>query len=135
MHPALRYEFAQTVKIFDILGQIRSFIGFERHGMMAETVVIEEQTKAFQANLALADMLVPVNPAAAPFLGIIEMEEMDAVAANVPLQLGEGLHIPGSGAEVIPGGKDVAGIDADAELFSIAAVFEQPAQLLEAATQ
>ena len=76
---------AQTVEIEDIFGEVFTLVGLQGHRQVVETGIVEQVGKSLQADAALANVGVAVNPAAAILLRIVEMDETDLLQVNMAL--------------------------------------------------
>ena len=122
-------------EVVDILRQIDTFIGFKGHGMSPKSGVVEQESEAFQANLPLANVRMPVHPAAAGFMRVVEMKKVQMPATYMRFELGHSLGIASGGGQIIAGGKDMTGIKANTHMLRITAPAQQPAQFLKATAQ
>src|SRR5438445_865404 len=100
-----------------------------------KTLIIHELAKREGADLALAHVLVPVDPGTQRLHAVVEVERQDQVEPDDPIDLSEGLVVPPLGRDVIASCEDVAGIDADGDAVGVLAQLTHPAELLEAASQ
>ena len=69
------------------------------------------------------------------FLRVIEMERADVLDADMAIELVDGALVPAAGSDVIARGKDVAGINADAQACRIVDDAEDLTQLIKRAAQ
>jgi len=126
---------ALVAEVVDILRQIDTFIGFKGHGMSPKSGVVEQRSEAFQANVPFADVRMPVHPAAAGFMRVVEMKKIQMPATDMRFELGHSLGIAGGDGQIVAGSKNVAGIKANTHMLGIAAPAQQPAQFLKATPQ
>ena len=89
--------------------------GFEDSGKRCEAGVVHHVAEAVETDLSLADMFVAVEPAAEFSPGVVGVYDLDFLEANYMRKLLHCSRIRRRGADVVTGGEDVAGIEADAE--------------------
>ena len=68
MEPLLFTQGLQAFQIFPVFCQVSPFVGFQRHGEVLESGIVDQELKTVKTYTALADMGMPVNSAAAVFL-------------------------------------------------------------------
>src|SRR5438309_1397356 len=100
-----------------------------------KTLIIHDLAKCERPDLALADVLVPVDPATQRLHAVVEVERLDQVEPDDPIELVERLVVSPLGREVVASREDVAGIDADRDASGVLAQLTHRAQLFEAASQ
>ena len=61
--------------------------------MMCEARVVEQISKSLESDTALAYMFVPVDSAAQFFFGVIEMEKMQVLEADLPVEIIHGPQV------------------------------------------
>lgn len=103
--------------------------------MVLESGVIQQMSKAGEANTALTDMLMPIYPAAKLFFGVIEVKEVQVGETDFPVKLLHGLLVPLCSADIITGSENVAGIQADTDLIGKPGPASDEAELTETASQ
>src|SRR5262245_29940511 len=74
-----------------------------------------------------------IQPGAEGRLGVVDMEGEDALQADAGRTLFEGPRIADGGPDVVAGGKQVTGVDADADALGTLDARQQGAQLDEGA--
>src|SRR5688572_18862803 len=67
----------------------------EQHRQRGETAVVENPAERFQAETALADVLVAIDAAAARLLGVVEVKGGEAIEPHEPIEFLKGRSIPG----------------------------------------
>ncbi len=65
--------------------------------------------------MPLPDPLVAIGVAAERLLGVVEVQDAQAVAPDLAVELRPGRGVPFRRADIVPGDEDVAGIEADAD--------------------
>ena len=80
-------------------------------------------------------MLVAIDPGSELALAVVEVEDLEAVEADDRVELTHGLGVIGGVGERVPGGEDVAGVEADAELGVVIDAVDDVGEMLEAAPQ
>src|SRR5205807_1779140 len=99
----------------------------------AEARVVEDKGERIAADGPFADVLVAVDARAERFLRVIEMKRADLLDADVALHLVDHPLPALARADVVTGGEDVAGVDADANARLVIDRLNDPPQLLERA--
>ena len=84
---------------------------------------------------ALADVLVPIDAAAARLLRVVQVKHLDAVEADDAIERLERLAIALFGADVVAGGQQVAGVEADADARRAVEPLEDRREVLEAVAE
>src|SRR6266566_3269500 len=75
----------------------------------------EQRSERFQADSAAADATVPIAFRAGGVAAVVHVHEPDPTAPDRPAKRGECAGHPGTSREVVPGGVQVAGVEADAD--------------------
>jgi len=89
--------------------------GFEDLGDVLEGTSFEDGGEGVLGDVAEAEVVVSVFSRAAGVLGVVDVGDADAVGAGGVFDVFEGLSCAGLGVEVVAGGDEVAGVDADGE--------------------
>src|SRR5207247_2881038 len=110
---------------------LRFFRRLEGHGHTQEATVGHEPAEGGHAQLALADLFVAIEPGAEGRLGVVEMEGADAPDPHVA---GTALHggvVAFGLSEIVAGGEEVAGVEADPDALRNLDGAEEQGELLE----
>ena len=102
----------------------------------AESLVVQQKTKRFDADLAIADVLMPVDARAERLLRVVEVEGADVVDADVLIERINRSLVIVAIAQLITRGEHVAGIEAGIqvpEYCRALAVFRQAQESSQAA--
>src|SRR5437870_125454 len=100
-----------------------------------EACVVDDEAERLDADLSIADVLVPVDVRAKRLLRVVEVERADPGDSDVPLDL-FGRALPAAArADVVAGGEDVAGVDADADALPVVDELDDLPELLERAAE
>ena len=100
-------------------------------GMLGEALVVEEQAKRFAAQLAFADVRVPVDAAPRPFFESLRWKTRKPVEADDVVECLHRGRVDLRVADVVAGGKDVAGVEADPDAGLVLDQRQDRGQLLE----
>lgn len=92
-----------------------TFGGFEDEGATADAPVGQETAEGGFAQLALADVVVAVEAAVEIGFGIVGVDNAETVQADGFVEQSDGVSVTVVGAEIVAGGEDVAGVEADAK--------------------
>lgn len=76
---------------------------------------MEKEGKAVGSDLTFSDVFMAVDSGSQRLLRVIEMERADVLDADMAIDLVDGALVSAAGSDVIARGKDVAGINADAQ--------------------
>ena len=116
--PAQRPEVAPVPRIgvaqAPALGRIE-LRRLEQHRQPCEARIVDQTPERFEPEAALADVLVPIDPAAARLLRIVQVKRREAIEANDAIEIRERVAIALFAAEVVAGRQQVAGIEADGD--------------------
>lgn len=107
------------------------FGGFDDDRGVGESGVVNEAPECGFADFAFAEVVVAVDAGAEGFFAIVAMDDFNAVAADQAVEFGEGGFVSFFGADVVAGGEDVAGVEADGEVFGVAGKFENFGEMFE----
>ncbi len=107
----------------------------QQFGQAGEAGVVEEHAEGFQADLSLTDVLVPVDTRAERLLRVVEVEGTDVIEADEALDLSRQPLVAVTGPDVVAGGKDVAGVDADADALAVVEAVEDRSELFDRAAE
>src|SRR3954471_9369169 len=102
-------------------------------GNLPESLVVDELAERECPDGALADVRVTVDTGSERLHGIIEVEGADGADPENPVELFESGLVTGLGGDVVPGGEDMAGVEADGDAIRGAAPVADRPQLLESA--
>src|SRR5689334_1789109 len=91
--------------------------------------------KRREADLAAADVFVPIDARTEILLAVVEMKGLDAIEADRVVELAKRAQILFALGEGIARGEQVAGIDADAQSLVLRHPLNHGRELLEAASQ
>lgn len=110
------------------------FVGFrgfhdDRGGFKAG--VVDEASEGGFADFAFAEVIVAVDAGAEGFFAVVAVDDFDFVAPNEAVKFGKGGFVGFWGADVVSGGEDVAGIEADGEVFGVSGEFEDFGEVLK----
>ena len=87
----------------------------EQHRQPREPRIVQQPPERLEPEASLADVLVPIDAAAARLLRVVQVEHLDPVEADDAIELVERRVVALVGADVVAGGQQVAGIEADAD--------------------
>jgi hypothetical protein len=85
--------------------------------------------------MARADRSMTVEPASQRRPGVVQMKGPDAIQADPPLQLLQGVLVSFGAHEVVAGGQQMAGVEADSEPLRAPHPIQDPGQVLEAVAE
>src|ERR1043165_5684496 len=100
-----------------------------------EARVGDDGAEGLRADASLADVLVAVDARAERLLRVVEGERADFADADVRVDLVDDALPSAARADVVAGGEDVAGVDADADALLFVDEVYDPAELLERAAE
>src|SRR5256885_4362452 len=107
----------------------------QESGNLPESLVIDQVAEGNRADLALADVLVPVDPGSERFHRIVEVEGVDGFDPQHLVESFESRCQAFRGGDVVAGGEHVAGVQAHRDPVRTPAEVADGTQLLEAASQ
>jgi hypothetical protein len=87
----------------------------DHHRQSRKARVVDDPSERFEAEAALADVLVTVDTASAWFLRVIRVECAQPVESYDAIEALEGIEVAGLRGDVISGGDEMAGVEADAD--------------------
>ena len=109
--------------------------GFQQFGDATEARVVQQKTKRVDADLALADVLMPVDARSERFLRIVEMKRANVLDPDVRRERINGPLVVVAVAELVSRGEDVARIETDADALLVVDERDDAAQLFERAAE
>src|SRR3954451_12740329 len=101
----------------------------------AEALIIQQEAKGLDADLAVADVLMPVDARAERLLRIVEMKRADIFDSDVRFERIDRPFVIVAIAKLVSRGEDVAGIETDADALLVVDQRDDPSQLLEGAAE
>ena len=101
----------------------------------AEARVVEEESEGFDADLAVADVLVAVDARAERLLRVVEMKGADVGDADVRVESVDRPLVVVAIAELVSRCEDVAGVETDADARFVVDERDDPSQLFERAAE
>src|SRR3954451_21843471 len=101
----------------------------------AEALVVQQKSKGLDADLAVADVLMPVDPRAERLLRVVEMKRADVFDSDVRFERIDRPLVIVAIAKLVSRGEDVAGIETDADALLVIDQRDDPSQLLEGAAE
>src|ERR1051326_7252953 len=104
-------------------------------GEAPEARVVEDEAEGVDADFSLADVLMPVDARAERLLRVVEVERADLADAGVAVDLVDDALPSVARADVVAGGEDVAGVDADADALFVVDEGDDPPPLLQRAAE
>src|SRR5215204_6052992 len=107
----------------------------EQHRQAREARIRQQPPERFEAETALADVLVPIDTAAARFLRVVQVKDLDPVEADDPIERLEGLPVPLFGGDIVSRRQQVAGVEAHANPRRPVEQFEDRGEVLEAVAE
>lgn len=110
------------------------FGGFQNLWRVFPSLVAHERLEAFEAYGAFADVFVAIDPAVEFALGVIEVEDLDAIDAHGRFDF---LDKPGvfSAAKIIAGSEEVGGIETNREAIRGFDEIDNRGEVFEAMSQ
>src|SRR5260370_19560483 len=99
--------------------------------------MVEEPPKPVSSNIAVSDVLVPVDVGAERSLGVVGVDNFDVREAEHTVELCDGFLKAGSSGDVVAGGVTMAGVDAegDFEIGDFGGELPHQREFFEAAAQ
>lgn len=107
------------------------FGSFDDNGGFFKPGVVDEASECGFADFAFTEVIVAVDAGAEGFLAVVAVNNFDFVAPDEAVEFSEGGFVGFWGADIVSGGEDVAGIEADGEVFGISGEFEDFGKVLE----
>jgi len=89
----------------------------------------------FETDLAFPNVFVAIDPRSERGLGIVEMQCRESIQSDHAVEFAKHFLHSGFAADVVTGGEDVGGVEANTEPFRFAHVFDDRGQMLELVTQ
>src|SRR5690242_6699454 len=78
--------------------------------------MVEEPPKPFSSNIAVSDVLVPVDMGPERRLGVVGMDHLDVVQAENAVEFGDRLLQTFGGGHVVAGSVAMASVDAETDI-------------------
>src|SRR5581483_4464269 len=93
--------------------------------------IVDEPAERGESHLALTDVLVAIHAAPERFLRIVHVKHFQAVEADAPLELLEGLAVAARGHDVVSRGEQVTRVEADADAWMSAHAVDDRGDFVE----
>src|SRR4051812_24136306 len=100
-----------------------------------ETGLAEEGTKALPPDLALADRRVAIPVGAQRVGGVVHVQQLELLEADLRVDLVDQVLRPLRRRDVVAGGEEMAGVDAEAKALGAARLVDQLGGLVEVASE
>src|SRR5687768_231607 len=131
------FQAAQGLDVYLVpVSSVRVFFlwGFEDLGGLLECLVADDRLEAVEADEAFADVVVAIDAAAEFFFRVVEVPDLDALDAD---RLFDVLHERGilAAAEVVAGGEEVGGVEADGEALRLLHHLDDLGEVFELAAE
>jgi hypothetical protein len=75
------------------------------------------------------DMLVTVDPGVEALFRVIQVDKLEAFKADLPVEFPHRPFVDPRGADIIAGGKDMAGVQTDAKPLPVPGMFQNIGKL------
>jgi hypothetical protein len=96
---------------------------------------VEHPAKGLEAKTSFADVLVPIDAAAAGTLRIVGVHDAQAIEAHEGVELVERASVAVAARDVVPRSHEVAGVETHADATRAVEVADDGCQMLEAVPQ
>ncbi len=106
--------------------------GFEDEGEFGDAGIGHQVSEGRTAYAAFGDVFVSIDTGVESGFGIVNVDDLEAREAYGVVELADGIAIGRRGSQVVPGGKDVAGVETDAEAVGAFDIFDDGGELIEA---
>ena len=83
--------------------------------MLGEARIVDDVSEGLTSDFPLADASVAIDAGAEVGFGIVEMKGEDLVEADETFELVDGMVPTGWGANLMAGGEEMGGVDAESE--------------------
>jgi hypothetical protein len=123
---------AKDREVFQIFVEVFGFWRFEAAGMEFEARIVDDVTKGFFADFALADASVAIDAGAEIGFGIVEVKSENLGETDELFDLADGVVPAFLGAEIETGFEEVGGVEADAEAARIFNALKNFAEMFDA---
>src|ERR1041384_4003362 len=100
-------------------------------GDFGESLVVDQPAEGQGADLSLADLLVAVDAAAARLHRVVQVKGARLFDAQQLVEAGESLVVAPVAGDVVSGGEDVAGVEADGDALGALAALDDPGEPLQ----
>ncbi len=125
-------QHTQYFQVCDVLAILGTFRGFEDLWDFRKGAGIQDLFKRFDADVALADVLMTVNATAKTCLGIVEVEAENFFKPQKAVEFLQRIGKAPSCRNIVTSGKDMAGINAKADTRRHAHLVIDLGEVLEA---
>ena len=131
----LLHQGTEEGHVLHIFFHLFAFGRFEDFRDFLEPRGLHDEAEGLQADLAPADVLVSVDARVEGCLGIVEVKGGETIAPNEFVEPGEYSFDAGESGDVVTAGKEVGGVEADAEAFGALYVIKDEGKFLKGAAQ
>src|SRR5881392_1607564 len=104
-------------------------------GDAAEPPIVQKKAKRFHSDLAVADVLMPIDARAERLFRIVEVKRADVGDADVLIERLDRSLVIVTVAELVSRGEDVAGVETDADALLVIDERDDASQLFERAAK
>lgn len=129
---AFLQEAAQQLHRLDILGEVLSLGCLEDLRDRGQFRSGHDPAEGIETDLPVAQIVVAVDAGAERSLGVVDVQDGEALQADHPVELGEGLGGALRCGEIVSCGEGVGGVETDFQAFGVLHRFEDPGDFLEA---
>jgi hypothetical protein len=98
-------------------------------------VVAHDESERTQADFSFTDVFVPIHTGPARLLGIIQVNRGEPLEADGAVEFPKGFSNPDFISDVISSGEQVRGVQAHAQAFRLANIFDDASNLFESVTE
>src|SRR5690606_27162703 len=114
-----------------VVADLRRLVGFDHDGQMLEARIVEQSTEPCQSNVSVANVFVPIDPAAQRALRVVGMDDSEALEADNPIEGSHRLSVAVIRGDVVSGREQVAGVEAHANARRAIETIEDGREVLE----
>ncbi len=105
--------------------------GFDNDGGVGEPWVVDKAPEGGFADFTIAEVVVAIYPGADGLLAVVTVDDFNAITPDQTVEFGECGFVGVGSANVVPGGEDVASIEANCEVVGVASEVKDLGEMLE----
>src|SRR5690606_22226296 len=126
------FEFSERFHVVDVVFAFRSF---EAKRKMGEGRMVENGFETFPADFAFSEQFVAVETGTESAFAVVDVDADDFFPRNLRGEFGDEVLDSGFGGNVVTGGEQVAGVEADGEPFGSAEFANEIRDMLDAGAE
>src|SRR6266516_6588611 len=128
-------EASQCLQVHYVLSEVFAFRCFEHLRNFAEPAIAHDKSESIETDSAFADVFMPIYSRTAGGFGIVEVNRGKTIPPNHPIEFAKALSQRRFVPDVVTGGENMRGVEANTQAFRLAHAADDVCKLLEFVSQ